>query len=123
MIAITIYLLRLLLLNKNWSYPRLFVLMSIAWTFTMQLVMPPISGPDEVHHYYSAYHCSNIMMGMRDSNLSMDTSNLMAWLPNESYWMMRAEDYYMLPYLDVSFPYEYAVLAEGNYFKNAEDML
>lgn len=122
MIGLTVYLLRLLLLNKNWSYPRVFVILAVGWTFCMQLVMPPISGPDEVQHYYSAYHCSNIMLGMKDSNLSMNTSSLGSWVQDESYYLMRAEDYYMLPYLDVTFPYQYAILAQGNYLKDAEDM-
>ena len=122
MIALTVFVARLLVLNKDWSYPRLFVIMAIGWTFCMQLVMPPISGPDEVQHYYSAYHCSNIMLGMKDSNLSTDTSSPGSWVPEESYFLMRAEDYYMMPYLDVTFPYQYAILAQGNYIKHADDM-
>ncbi|SFI04751.1 Uncharacterized membrane protein [Pseudobutyrivibrio sp. OR37] len=122
MIALTVYLARLLILDKNWSYPRLFVLMAIGWTFCMQLVMPPISGPDEVQHYYSAYHCSNIMLGMKDHNLSMDTSKLGSWVQDESFFYMRGEDYYMMPYLDVTFPYQYAVLAQGNFIKHSEEL-
>ena len=121
MVAITIYLLRMLLLDKKWSYPRVFVIMAIAWTFCMQLVMPPISGPDEVAHYYSAYHASNIMMGKKDHNLSMDTSNLMSWVQDESFFYMRAEDYFTLPYMDVTFPYQYGILAEGNFFKHNDE--
>ena len=122
MIALTVYLTRMLVKNKEWSYPRLFVILAIGWTFCMQLVMPPISGPDEVQHYYSAYHCSNIMLGMKDHNLSMDTSKLGSWVPDESFFYMRGEDYYMMPYLDVTFPYQYAILAQGNYIKHADDM-
>ncbi len=117
-----IYLLRIFVLDKKWNYPRAFVILSICWTFCMQLVMAPVSGVDEVQHYYSAYHCSNIMMGMKDHNLSTDTSNLMSWVPGESYFYMRSEDFNMLPYLDVTFPYQYPVLAAGNYFKHAEEM-
>ncbi len=122
MIALTLYVLRLLVFDKKWTYPRAFVILSIGWTICMQLVMPPISGVDEVAHYYSAYHCSNIMMGMKDHNLSTDTSNLMSWVQDESFFYMRAEDYFMLPYLDVTFPYQYPVIANGNWIKNAEDM-
>ena len=122
MIAVTIFVGRIFVLGKNWSYPRLFVIMAIAWTFCMQLVMPPISGPDEVTHYYSAYHCSNIMMGMKDHDLGTDTSNPGRWEPNQSYFLMRGEDYYMLPYLDVTFPYQYAILAQGNYIKHSEEL-
>lgn len=106
MIALVIYLLRILLLDKQWNYPRAFVILAIGWTFCMQLVMPPISGVDEVAHYYSAYHASNIMMGKKDVNLCTDTNNLGSWVQGESYFYMRAEDYYMLPYLDVTFPYQ-----------------
>ena len=122
MIGLTVYLLRLLLLDKKWSYPRTFVILSIGWAFCMQLVMPPISGPDEVQHYYSAYHSSNIMLGKKDHNLSMDTSKLGSWVQDESFFYMRAEDYYMMPYIDVTFPYQYAILAQGNYIKNAAEM-
>ncbi|MBO5617568.1 DUF2142 domain-containing protein [Pseudobutyrivibrio sp.] len=122
MIALTVYLARILVLNKNWSYPRLFVIMAIGWTFCMQLVMPPISGPDEVQHYYSAYHCSNIMLGKKDHNLSMDTSKLGSWVQDESFFYMRGEDYYMMPYLDVTFPYQYSILAQGNFFKHSEEL-
>lgn len=121
MIIAVVYMLWLILKDKQWSYPRLFVILSICWTFCMQLVMPPISGVDEVAHYYSAYHCSNIMMGMKDHNLSTDTSNLMSWVQDESFFYMRAEDYNMLPYLDVTFPYQYPVLAQGNWIKNYPD--
>ncbi len=122
MFAITGYLLRILLLDKKWNYPRLFVFMATAWTFCMQLVMPPISGVDEVTHYYSAYHASNIMMGMKDHNLCTDTNNAGSWVQDESFFYMRAEDYYMLPYLDVTFPYQYPVLANGNWIKHADDL-
>lgn len=122
MIALTIFVGRILIFSKNWSYPRLFVIMAIGWTFCMQLVMPPISGPDEVAHYYSAYHCSNIMLGMKDHDLGTDTSNLGRWEPDQSYFYMRGEDYYMMPYLDVTFPYQYAILAQGNFVKHSEDL-
>ncbi len=122
MIAVTVYVMRLMLLDKKWSYPRTFVVLSIGWTIAMQLVMPPISGVDEVAHYYSAYHASNCIMGIKDHNLSMDTSNLGSWVQDESFFYMRAEDYYMLPYLDVTFPYEYAVLANGNWFTSSDEL-
>ncbi|SCZ78701.1 DUF2142 domain-containing protein [Pseudobutyrivibrio xylanivorans] len=121
MFAITIYILRLLILDKKWNYPRLFVITALAWTFCMQLVMPPISGVDEVEHYYSAYHCSNIMLGMKDQNLGLDQYHGMIWT-DDTFFYMRAEDYYMLPYLDVTFPYQYAVLANGTWFNHAEDL-
>ena len=121
MIALTIYLLRLLLLEKKWSYPRTFVILSIGWTICMQLVMPPISGPDEVEHYYSAYHASNIMMGIKDQDFDTDPDRYGHWINDVSYFYMRGEDYYMLPYLDVTFPYQYSILAQGNFFKSSDD--
>lgn len=119
--AITLYLLRLLILDKEWNYPRLFVIMAIAWTFCMQLVMPPISGVDETQHYYSAYHCSNIMMGMKDHNLGFDDHHNMIWT-DDTFFYMRGEDYYYMPYLDVTFPYQYAVLANGHWFRHGDDL-
>ncbi len=120
MIAVTIYLLRLLLLDKKWSYTTVFVIMAIGWSFSMQLVMAPLSGPDEVQHYYSAYHASNKMMGIKDENIGTE-NNPKQWVDGQSYFYMRAEDYYMLPYVDCTFPYQYPVLANGNFFKNAPD--
>lgn len=121
MIAMVLFVLRLLLKNKEWNYPRLFVILSLGWTIGMQLVMPPISGVDETTHFYSAYHCSNIMMGMKDHNLGLDRFHGTVW-EDDTFFYMRAEDYYMLPYLDVTFPYQYAVLANGNWVKHADDM-
>ena len=121
MIAMVLFVLRLLLKNKEWNYPRLFVILSLGWTIGMQLVMPPISGVDEITHFYSAYHCSNIMMGMKDHNLGLDRFHGTVW-EEDTFFYMRAEDYYMLPYLDVTFPYQYAVLANGNWIKHADDM-
>ncbi len=121
MIAMVLYVLRIFIKDKEWNYPRLFVILALGWTFCMQLVMPPISGVDEVTHYYSAYHCSNIMMGMKDQNLGLDEFHNNKWY-DDTFFYMRAEDYYMMPYLDVTFPYQYAVLANGNFIKHADDM-
>ncbi|SDB38549.1 Predicted membrane protein [Pseudobutyrivibrio sp. YE44] len=121
MIAVVVYLLTVIMKGKEWNYPRTFVIMALGWTFCMQLVMPPISGVDEVQHFYSAYHCSNIMMGMKDHNLSMDTSRPMTWVEGESFFYMRGEDYNMLPYVDVTFPYQYPILANGNWITHYED--
>ncbi len=120
MIAVTIYLLRLLILDNEWTYTKVFVIMAIGWTFTMQLVMAPLSGPDEVQHYYSAYHASNKLMGIADESVGVE-GNPNKWVEGESFFYMRAEDYYMLPYVDCTFPYQFPVLANGNFFKSAPD--
>lgn len=122
MIATTIYLLRFLLLDKEWSYPRVFVILAIGWSVCMQLAMPPISGADEVQHFYSAYHCSNIILGMKDHNLGRQDDGSNLWLRDETYFEMRAEDYYHLPFIDVTFPYQYQILADGNWFHTDEQM-
>lgn len=121
MIATTVYLLRFLLLDKKWSYPRVFVVLALGWSISMQLVMPPISGVDEVSHFYSAYHCSNIMMGMKDHNLGRQYDGTNLWVPQETYFEMRAEDYIYLPTVDITFPYQYQVLADGNWFHCSEE--
>lgn len=87
----------------------------------MQFVMPPISGVDEVAHYYSAYHCSNIMLGMKDHNLSTNTEHDGNWETGQSFFYMRAEDYYNLPYVDVTFPYQYQLLADGSWFSCSDE--
>ena len=48
MIAMVGFLLYIILKDKEWNYPRLFVILALGWTISMQLVMPPISGVDEV---------------------------------------------------------------------------
>ena len=41
MIALTVYLARILVLNKNWSYPRLFVILAIGqWLVEYQMIVP-----------------------------------------------------------------------------------
>lgn len=125
MILVTLYLLRILLFDKEWSYTRVFVIMALSWSFCMQLVMAPVSGPDEVQHYYSAYHASNKMMGIKDENLGIEGYPTQ-WVQGTTYFYMRAEDYYMLPYVDSTFPYQFPVLANGNFFKsdpNQQDMV
>ena len=121
MIAMTVYLVRFLVLDKEWSYPRVFVILALGWSITIQLVMPPISGVDEVSHYYGAYHCSNIIMGMKDHDFDTSPDNYGSWIQGTSYFYMRAEDYYNLPYVDVTFPYQYQLLADGNWFHCSED--
>ena len=121
MIAMTLYLLRIFVKDKEWKYPRTFVILAIGWTFCMQLVMPPISGVDEVKHYYAAYHCSNILMGMKDQNLGLDDHNNMIWT-EDTFFYMRAEDFEMLPHLDVTFPVQYPRLANGNWIKHSEEL-
>ncbi len=121
MIALTIYLVRFLVLDREWTYSRVFVVLALGWSICIQLVMPPISGVDEVSHYYSAYHCSNILMGMKDHDFDTDPDNYGSWITGTSYFYMRAEDYYNLPYLDVTFPYQYQILADGNWFHCSDE--
>ncbi len=121
MIATTIYLLRILLLDKAWSYSRTFIVLALSWSVIAQLAMPPVSGADEVKHYYSAYHCSNLLMGMKDHELSTDTSNPSVFVEGQSYFYMRAEDYVKLPYVDVTFPYQFEILANNDWFSCSDE--
>ena len=122
MIALTIYLARFLLLDKEWSYSKIYLVLAIGWSICMQLVMPPISGADEVQHFYSAYHCSNIYLGIKDHDFDTTPGSYGNWIEGTSYFYMRAEDYYKLPYIDVTFPYQYQILADGNWFHTDDDM-
>ena len=122
MIALTVYLLRFLLLDKEWSFSRVYVVLAIGWGICMQLVMPPISGADEVQHFYSAYHCSNIIMGMKDHDFDTTPGSYGNFIEGTSYYYMRAEDYYNLPYIDVTFPYQYQLLADGHWFSTDDSM-
>lgn len=122
MIGLTLYLLRFLLFDKEWKFSRVYLVLALGWGICMQFVMPPISGVDEVQQYYSAYHCSNIMMGIKAENLSANTSSPGSWIQGESFFYMRAEDYYNLPYVDVTFPYQYKILSDGHWFHTDDNM-
>ncbi len=116
MIALTAYLLWLFLSNREWKYTRVYVILTLGWSICMQFVMPPISGADEVHHFYSAYHCSNIYMGIKDHDYDTTPGSEPNWIEGTTYSMMRAEEYFKLPYIDVTFPYQYQILADANWF-------
>ena len=121
MIGTTVYLARFIVTDKEWSYTKVFLVLAIGWSFVAQLAMPPISGADEVGHYYSAYHCSNIMLGMKDHDLNTDTSNLGSFVEGQSWYYMRSEDYVWLPYIDVTFPYQYEILSNNDWFSCSEE--
>ncbi len=53
----------LLLIRKQWSLERVFVVCSLALGVLFAAVLPPLSAPDEVAHYISAYQVSNRLMG------------------------------------------------------------
>lgn len=48
---------------QNWKLERLFLLAGICFGCLYLVVLPPLSAPDEVSHYISAYKLSNQMMG------------------------------------------------------------
>ncbi|MCR5416408.1 MAG: DUF2142 domain-containing protein [Pseudobutyrivibrio sp.] len=122
MIALTVYLARLFILDKEWNYPRVFVILAIGWSICTQMVMPPISGADEVQHFYSAYHCSSIIMGLKDHDFVTEPGSYGNWIEGTTYFYMRAEDYYKLPYVDITFPYQYQIIADGNWFHTDDEM-
>ena len=66
MFVATAYFLWLLLRKKEFRYEQLFVVLAICWGIVMQIVMPPLSGPDENTHYLAAYHGSNVVMFTND---------------------------------------------------------
>lgn len=53
----------LMLIKKHKSIEQVFIIVSIFLGFIYSLVLPPLSAPDEVSHYISAYKLSNQMMG------------------------------------------------------------
>lgn len=122
MIVVTGYLVWLFLKEKEWTYSRVFLVLACCWSFIFQFVMPPISGADEVGHYYSAYHAANIIMGIKDHDFDTTPGNYGTWIKGTSYFEMRAEDYVILPYVDVTFPYQYSVLTDyGHWFTCSEE--
>lgn len=72
-IIVLFFLLMLYILHKlyyglKWNYTKLFLITSIVWIAIMQLVLPPLSGTDEVAHYYNAYNFSNALLGITDDD-------------------------------------------------------
>lgn len=53
----------LLLIQRKWSLERVFVVCSLALGLLFTAVLPPLSAPDEIAHYISAYQVSNRLMG------------------------------------------------------------
>jgi hypothetical protein len=75
-----------------------------------------------VSHYYGAYHCSNILLGMKDHDFETERQEEWGrWIQGTTYFEMRAEDYILLPTVDITFPYQYQVLADGNWFHCPEE--
>ena len=110
----TIWLLKYLLTDKKISYVKIYVILSLCWGICMQFVMPPFSGPDETKHYFSAYHASSIMMGQKDHGIDQQFGN---WIQDKSYFLIRSEDIYTAPQVDVTFPDQYEILADGCWFR------
>ncbi|MGN0157560.1 MAG: DUF2142 domain-containing protein [Brotaphodocola sp.] len=53
-----------LLLEKKWRLERVFVLTALILGILYSYVLPPVSAPDEMRHYISAYQLSNRMLGL-----------------------------------------------------------
>ena len=120
MIIMVLYLLWLFFRKKEWSYSRVYVILTLGWSIVMQFVMPPISGADEVHHFYSAYHASDVYMGIKDHDYDTTPGNEPNWIEGTTYSMMRGEEFYKLPYVDITFPYQYQVLADASWFSTED---
>ncbi|MCF0131356.1 MAG: DUF2142 domain-containing protein [Pseudobutyrivibrio sp.] len=102
MFVATAYFLWLLLRKKEFRYEQLFVVLAICWGIVMQIVMPPLSGPDENTHYLAAYHGSNVVMFTNDWGFA-------------GKWWFRIEDT-QYPQYHENFPDEYQLLADGSWF-------
>ena len=102
MVVVTAYFLYLLFRNKDFKYEQLFLVCAICWGIVMQIVMPPLSGPDENTHYLAAYHGSNVVLFTND------------WGPAGK-WYFRVEDT-QYPQYHENFPAEYQLLADGSWF-------
>lgn len=53
----------LLYYMNHWGLERIFLVAGLCFGFLYLLVLPPLSAPDEVSHYITAYRLSNQMMG------------------------------------------------------------
>lgn len=93
--------------QKQFRYDRLFLVLSICGCLVFQLAMPPLSGPDENAHFYSAYDAGNVFLGISKNS-------------DDSIIEMRKTDAQFWDY-DVNFPAVYEMLADGQFFHANED--
>jgi len=114
MIVAVAYTLKYLLTNKEFSFVKMYIVLSLAWGICFQFIMPAFSGPDETKHYFSAYHASNIIMGIKDHGIDQQYGQ---WIQDKSYFLIRSEDIYTAPSVDVTFPQQYEILADGCWFR------
>lgn len=52
-----------LIFERSWPLERAFLVLSLCLGMLYGAVLPPLSAPDEVSHYISAYRLSNAMLG------------------------------------------------------------
>lgn len=101
------YMLYYIVKNKQFKYDGLFLVLSICGCIVFQLAMPPLSGPDENAHFYSAYDAGNVFLGLSKN-----------W--DDSVIEMRKTDAQFWEY-DVNFPAVYEMIADGQWFRANED--
>lgn len=53
-----------LLIQKKWRMEHVFLIAALLFGVLYSYVLPPISAPDEMRHYISAYQLSNRMLGL-----------------------------------------------------------
>lgn len=53
-----------LLIQKQWKLERVFLVVTLLLGILYSYVLPPISAPDEMRHFISAYQLSNRMLGL-----------------------------------------------------------
>lgn len=100
--VVTAYFIYFLVSKKKFKYEKLYVITALMFGLAMEVIMPPLSGPDENTHFLSAYHAADAVL-------------LTDFYGEEGPFYQRAEemkypDYYM------AFPDVYEMLADGNWF-------
>ena len=121
MIGMTAYLLRILLTDREFKYTRVYLVLAIGWCTIAQLAMPPMTGVEEVYHYMSAYHASDIIMGYEDQDLATTEDGGTNWDEENSYFYIRKEDINSYATVDLNFPDEFEIIADGNWFHCSEE--
>lgn len=102
----TCFFLYNLLSDKICKYEKFYLVCAICFGIAMQIIMPPISGPDENTHFLSAYHGSNVILLKDDYG-------------QEGPFYQRVEEQKYPAYFE-SFPEVYQLVADGNWIGVSE---
>ena len=67
-LTLAVVLIFLLLIFKNFSLTKIFIGMALLFGLSISILIPIGNMPDESRHIYTAYHFSNVLLGIKDDD-------------------------------------------------------